>query len=254
MEEKIRFQQKQKQKRLAMQRRRALAVLILSVAAVVVLLFMTPLCDIQKITVDGNDIVTIEEIDKKIGDLMGENLFRTGSGAIRDRLKTIPYIDTVSVSKKLIPPTLHVSVTECRPAAYVGINSQKTVITSSLKILGDATAMNARELPNVIGIEDISGETGGFIEGDNEEKISILKTCLTTMEQTGILSKVKNLDISDVTSIQFDYDDRLEVLCGTQLDLERKIRLFKEAVSNNNLTENSKGTMDLSVTGKAVYT
>lgn len=254
MEEKIRYQQQQKMKRVAAQRKRALAVLILSVIIVIVLMFMTPIFNIREISVDGNNIVTLEEIDSKIGDIVGENLFRTGAGTIRKRLTTIPYIDTVSVSKRIIPPTLRVSVTECQPAAYIGIDSQIAVIDSSLKILGDKSTFDAEVLPNVIGVEVTGGNLGDIVEGDNAEKLSILKICLSTMEQTGILDKVKDLDITDVTSIKFVYDDRLDVLCGTQLDLERKLRLFKETVSNNHLTENAKGTMDLSVTGKAVYT
>lgn len=254
MEEKIRYQQQQKKKRLAAQRKRALFLLIMSIVIVIVLMFMTPIFNIREIAVDGNNIVTLEEIDSKIGDLVGENLFKTGAGSIRNRLKTIPYIDTVSVSKKIIPPTLLVSVTECQPAAYIGIDSEIAVIDSSLKVLGDKTTFDAGLLPNIIGLETISGKVGNVIEGENEEKLSILKTALQTMEKTGILDKVKDFDITDTTNIKFVYDDRLDVLCGTQLDLERKLRLFKETVSNNNLTENAKGTIDLSVTGKAVYT
>ncbi|MCI5604279.1 MAG: FtsQ-type POTRA domain-containing protein [Clostridia bacterium] len=254
MEEKIRYQQQQKQKRLAMQRRRALIILILCIVTVVVLMFMTPIFNIKSISVNGNSVVTLEEIDGKIGDIVGENLFRTGAGTIQKRLKTIPYIDEVTVTKRLIPPTLKVSVTECQPAAYIGINSQTTVIDSSLKVLGDSSVFDAGSLPNVIGVEITGGDLGSFLTGDNAEKLEILKICLETMEETGVINKVRDLDITDTTSIKFVYDDRLDVLCGTQLDLQRKLRLFKETISNNNLTENAKGIIDLSVTGKAVYT
>lgn len=95
---------------------------------------------------------------------------------------------------------------------------------------------------------------GEFLTCENSEKTEILQTCLETLEKIDILNKVRDIDISETTGIKFRYDDRLDVLCGTQLDLERKLRLFKETVSNNNLAENAKGTIDLSVTGKAVYT
>jgi cell division protein FtsQ len=254
MEEKIRYQQQQKRKRLAAQRRRALIALILCVVIVIVLMFMTPIFNIKSISVNGNSIVSLEEIDGKIGDLIGENLFRTGAGTINKRLKTIPYIDSVSVSKKLIPPSLKVYVTECSPAAYVGIDSETMVVDADLKVLGDKSTFDTGSLPNIIGADITKGSVGSVVKGDNEEKLSILVTSLSTMEKVGILDKVKDLDVTDATSIKFVYDDRLDVLCGTQLDLERKIRLFKETVSNNNLADNAKGTIDLSVTGKAVYT
>lgn len=254
MEEKIRYQQQQKQKRLKIQRRRALIALILCVTAVIVLMFMTPIFNIKQIAVSGNSVVTLEEINEKVGDLIGENLFKTGEKDISRRLTPIPYIDSVSVSKNLIPPIVRIAVTECKPAAYIGIDSQTFVIDSSLKVLGDRSVFSEGNIPNVIGIETVGGSVGKTLTGDDTEKLEILQTALKTMEQTGMLDKVKNLDLAETTNISFRYEDRLDVLCGTQLDLERKLRLLKETVSNNNLAENANGTIDLSVTGKAVYT
>lgn len=252
MEEKIRYSKQQKQKRIAAQRRRALIALILCVIIVIVLMFMTPIFNIREIAVNGNDIVKLEEIDEKIGELIGENLFKTSAGNIRRRLKVIPYIDTVTVTKRLIRPRLNVTVTECIPAAYVGIDGETRVVDASLKLLGDEGRFDAESLPNVIGAGINGGKLGDTVTGENQEKLDILKTCLTAMQRTGILDKVKNIDITDITDIRFEYDGRIDVRCGTQLDLNRKIRLFKETVSNNNLSDETHGTMDLSITGQAV--
>lgn len=82
----------------------------------------------------------------------------------------------------------------------------------------------------------------------------IKKILLSTLEATGILDKVIEINVTDVTDITMNYDNRITVQCGTQLDLERKIRLFRETVMSNSLTENARGTMDLSESGKAIYT
>ncbi len=252
MEEKIRYSKQQKQKRIAAQRRRAFIALILCVIIVIVLMFMTPIFNIREIAVNGNEIVKLEEIDEQIGDLVGENLFKTSAGNIRKRLKVIPYIDMVTVTKRLIRPRLNVTVTECIPAAYVGIDGDTRVIDASLKILGDEGTFNVESLPNVIGAGINGGKFGDIVTGESQEKLDILKICLTAMQRTGILDKVKNIDITDITDIRFEYDGRIDVRCGTQLDLNRKIRLFKETVSNNNLSDETHGTMDLSITGQAV--
>lgn len=253
MEAQIRYQQQQKQKRLAIQRRRALIALIVTVITVIVLMCMTPIFNIRRIAVSGNNIVTLEEINSHVGDLIGKNLFKTGEADISRRLKAIPYIDEVNVAKRLIPPTLRVGVTECRPAAYIGINSETFVVDSNLKILGDRSVFSEGNIPNVIGVETASGNIGEKIYVEDSETLDILCIALKTMEQTGILDKIRNLDISEQTNITFTYDNRLDVLCGSQLNLERKLRLFKETVSNNNLPQNAEGMLDLSATGKAVY-
>ena len=69
-----------------------------------------------------------------------------------------------------------------------------------------------------------------------------------------MLDKTDYIDVSDKTNITFGYDDRIDAFCGTKLDLERKIRMFYVAVTSNNLAENARGTMDLSTSGKAIYT
>ena len=73
------------------------------------------------------------------------------------------------------------------------------------------------------------------------------------MRYLELLENIDVFNISNEDNIKFTYDDRLEVLCGSDLDLDRKIRLFEAMVNNNNLADNAKGTVDLSVTGNARY-
>lgn len=254
MEAQIRYQQQQKQQRLKVQRMRAFVVLVLCIIAVIVTMFMTPVFNIKQIAVSGNKVVTLEEINEKVGDLIGKNLFKTGKTDISRRLTPIPYVDSVNVSKKLIPPTVRIVVTECSPSAYIGIDGKTFVIDSNLKVLGDRSVFDKGNIPNIIGLETSGGDIGESLGCNDPQKFEILQICLRTMEITGMLDKIRDIDISETTNIRFRYDDRLEILCGTQLDLERKIRLLKETVSNSNLAPNANGTIDLSVTGKAVYT
>ena len=218
LERKIRYQKKQKQQRLKIQRRRALLGFILAVVLVSVLLFMTPIFNIRSVSVEGNVLVTAEQFQEKLKPLVGQNLFRSGRRKIRNTLKTIPYIDTVDVQKRLFPPSVKVTVTEYTPSAYIKIDGKTLLVNSELRVLTD-TGNNGETLPTVTG-----------------------------------LTVTDEINVTDVTDITMNYDNRITVQCGTQLDLERKIRLFRETVMSNSLTENARGTMDLSESGKAIYT
>ena len=77
---------------------------------------------------------------------------------------------------------------------------------------------------------------------------------LTNGKKTDIIKGVTVISFEDVTNITFNYENRLDVICGTYIDFRRKLSLFKEAINSNKLTENSKGTINLSTTGKAIYT
>ena len=172
---------------------------------------------------------------------------------IRNTLKTIPYIDTVDVQKRLFPPSVKVTVTEYTPSAYIKIDGKTLLVNSELRVLTD-TGNNGETLPTVTGLTVTDYKLGEILKTDENEKFDITKISLSTLEATGILDKVIEINVTDVTDITMNYDNRITVQCGTQLDLERKIRLFRETVMSNSLTENARGTMDLSESGKAIYT
>ena len=195
---------------------------------------MTPIFNIRSVSVEGNVLVTAEQFQEKLKPLVGQNLFRSGRRKIRNTLKTIPYIDTVDVQKRLFPPSVKVTVTEYTPSAYIKIDGET--------------------LPTVTGLTVTDYKLGEILKTDENEKFDITKISLSTLEATGILDKVIEINVTDVTDITMNYDNRITVQCGTQLDLERKIRLFRETVMSNSLTENARGTMDLSESGKAIYT
>ncbi|MBR0088631.1 MAG: hypothetical protein IJP94_02190, partial [Clostridia bacterium] len=110
------------------------------------------------------------------------------------------------------------------------------------------------KLPVVTGVELQSANIGESLNVGNDYKDSTLKTILRTLEATGLLADVKEVNINSLTAITMNYDDRITAQCGSQLDIERKIRLFKEAVTSDALANNARGTIDLSDPGKAIYT
>lgn len=253
LEHKVRYQKRQKQRRLKRQRIRALIILIASMAVVIVLLFMTPLFNIRSVTVDGNSLVGAEQFQEKLKPLVGENIFRTGSGKIKKALKTIPYINTVDIQKKIFPPTVKVVVTEYTPAAVIRANDRNVLVNNQLRVLSDDGAVPGG-LPVITGLAVKSYEAGSIMESGEADKVNIASSIISTLEITGILDKVIEIDISSLTDIKLNYDNRLTVLCGSQLDIERKIRLLRETVMSNSLAENARGNLSLAETGKAIYT
>lgn len=250
---KKRYQKQQKQKKLKMQRIRALLVFLSIIAFVIILVFMTPIFNIRSISVTGNQVVTLQEIDNCVNDLVGENLFKTGSETIKKRLNQIAYIEDASISKRIFPPSVKITITECKPAGYININGYKVIINSDLKVLDDKNNLSVEGIPEIIGTNTDKYTVGKTFETDSAEKNDILKSCLSLMEQTEIIHDVNTLDVSNTTGIEFVYQNRINVLCGTQLDLARKISLFRETIFSNNIAEDAKGTIDLTVTGKAVF-
>ncbi len=254
LERKQRYHQMMKRKRLKMQRIRAAVILALVIIALILVIFLTPLFDIRSITYEGNSIVTNEQLDAKLGDLVGQNIFKAGSGAVRKRLSDIAYIEDADASKRLLPPSVKVTIRECIPAAYFMLDGKTITVDSSLKVIDDTDKFDSNPIPALVGVKIKSCSVGKTLSCEDSEQESALLTCLDTMEKTGTIPNVISIDMTEMTGIEFNYDNRIQALCGTPVDLERKLRLFKETVTNSNLASNARGTIDLSVTGKAVYT
>lgn len=253
LEKRIRHQKRQKQKRLKAQRRRALAVLIAAVILLIILLFLTPIFNIRSVSVEGNALVSSEQFEEKLKPLIGENLFRSGSGKIRKTLKTITYIEDAQVQKRLFPPSVKVTVKEYVPAAVIRSEGKSLLVNDQLRVLTD-TGEQPVPVPAVSGFEVSGYENGEILKSDDAEKTSALSTALSTLRATGIIDKTIEVSVNDTSDITINYDNRLTVLCGSSLDLERKLRLFRETLTSNSLAENARGTMDLSESGKAIYT
>ena len=230
--------------------------IMIAAAAVVAvaLLLMSPVCDIQEIHVEGNHIVTMQSISGKIGDFVGTNLFRVNTGEMRDRLLQLPQISDVSISKDYFPPSVTVTVEEAVPAAYIMSGNRRIVINSELKVIDDSGIFDTDELPNISGISLPEYKLNAVISTDIGEKEKILSELLKALEKTGVLYKTTYVNIDDLADIRFNFDNRLEVICGSAVELERKIRMFAETLNSSALSATARGTMDLSVTGQAVYT
>ncbi len=253
-EKKRKLEARRKKERLRLARIRAAVALFALMAVTVVLMFMTPLFNIKEIHLEGNELVTKNDIEAKIGDLIGANLFSTSAGDIEKRMLEIPLVQSVETVKNIFPAYLTVKITECPPAAYMLSGNTLIVIDSDLKVIDDSGTFGTEEIPSISGVSVATYELDKTISTESGEKNEILKSLLKTLERVGLINKITYISIDDITSIKFNYENRIEVLCGSQLELDRKIRMFYETINSEEMSPNSMGTIDLSVPGQAVYT
>lgn len=233
---------------------------ILAAAAVVLLavivLFFTPLMNIQTVSCTGNSIVKSSDIEEKMSGAVGKNIIFFSDNDAKDMLSDLSYIENVSVAKFLIPPGIKLNVKECTPAARVELNGRNVIIDPQLKILSDGGDFNGDELPVIEGLPVSRYRVGEKLTtADNDsERLEILAICLDTMSKLNMINKLDYINVENKADIRFGYEDRIDALCGGNVDLDHKIRMFNAVVTGNDLSEDAQGTIDLSVSGNAVYT
>ncbi|MBQ3428105.1 MAG: FtsQ-type POTRA domain-containing protein [Clostridia bacterium] len=233
---------------------RAAAVIAAATVFCVVLIFMTPLFNITEVRVEGNNVVELQTIKEKIGDVIGSNLFSLRRRVIENRLLEISQIRGVAVKKKLIPPSLTITIEESRPAAYLLSGGSVIVVDPDLIVIDDSGHYNTDILPSVSGIGVPSYTLNSRLTTDSAEREEILEELLKALEKDKLLDKVTYISVDDLSDIRFNYDNRLEVICGSRLELARKLRMLRESLGSGSISDNSIGTMDLSLPGQAVYT
>lgn len=225
----------------------------LALIAVLIVMFFTPLFNIKDVEIVGNGRISNEEITSAVGEIAGKNLFSYRKGKIRNRLYKLSYVDKVAVRKKAFPPTITIDIKECVPAFQTEYAGSFVVVDKYGKVLEQAP----EKLENVAVMEGVtvtSAKSGEAVSFKDSEVQKTVMSCIENMDNSGIISDITVMSFADMTDITFNYQGRLDVICGTHIDFQRKLALFKEAVNSNKLTENSRGTINLSTTGKAIYT
>lgn len=217
-----------------------------------IVMFYTPVFKIRSVDIEGTQKIEQTEISDRMGDVIGKNLFRTKTSTLKKNIEKLPYVQSVEIDRKIIRTKLIVTITECEEAASVANGDGYIIIDTTAKILA-AVSEKPEGIPEVTGLSVPVANAGEKITTDDTEKLDILLLCLDEMKKIDILQNVKEISIADIGNISFNYDDRLDVICGSGSELQKKLAFFKSAINSNRLPENPRGTMDMTTVGKAMY-
>ena len=247
-------------------RRRIIFFSTLALIAVLVIMFLTPMFNIKNVNITvikaetvadaaENTHISKEMVREALGKVEGKNLFSYSKKGIKKKLSQIAYVENIAVKKKAFPPTLTIEITECVPAFLVAYEDGYVMMDKTGKVLEKTQELPQNEkVPLAEGISVATANIGETVEFKDVESQKIILSCIENMQKAGIIDDITVMSFEDMTNITFNYQERLDVICGTHIDFQRKLALFKEAVNSAKLTENSRGTINLSTTGKAIYT
>ena len=250
---KNRHSERQKKRIRMMKIRRTIFFSVLAAIVLIIILFYTPLFKIRSVEVAGNNKVETAEILNVIGETEGKNLFRINTSSMKRKLKQSPYIEDVDTDRVVLKSKLIINIKEAEEAACIPGGAGYIIINTDTKVLSE-TAEKPKDIPEISGISLTNITVGEEIETDDKEKYDIVKNCLAEMKKIDILKGVRSISVANVANISFNYEDRLDAVCGSRVDLAKKLGFFKSAINSSRLTENSRGTIDLTTVGKAIYT
>ncbi len=208
---------------------------------------------VSKIEVIGNERYSDQEVTIASGIEEGENLlFMNRFRAVSRIFARLPYVESVSVSRKL-PNRSVIEIKESIPIAYVTIEGQEWIIGRNSKVLSQAKKEDLKNLINVIGVSPIDPTIGEMMKVDDadKDKVQFLCDILNQIQERNLMSDVSNLDLTNEENVSFTYLDRFFVQVGNNTDLISKFGKMISAVAK--LTPGDMGALDLSPSGNDVY-
>ena len=165
-------------------------VLLLLLVGTAVFAMISPIFNIIKIEVNGNEKVDKSTIISLSGNLEGKNIFQISKKKLINSIKDNPYIDNVTI-KRYLPGTLQINVEE-RKVAY-----QVKVINSYVYInyQGYILEVSSKEAKVPI-IEGFQTEQDTLLNGRrlSNKDIEVLRIILKIMETA------KNVEVSNLIS------------------------------------------------------
>ena len=200
---------------------------------------------ITDVQITGNVVYSDEEVLAASGLRTGRALLLTRRGAVKKTIESkLPAVEEADV-RVLLPGTVKLELREgTGVAAFTMADGRCMLMSARGKVVGETNDPSAYVL-----LKGIQPETAGVgetleLETVDTEKLSCVIELLTLLEEHGRIQEIRELDVSNLTSIRMNYGDRFQVRLGGADRLEEKLKFMEEILEE--LSYGETGTIDLS--------
>lgn len=231
--------------------KKSIIFMILLLVLLITLGLTLPIFNLQKVTIEGNEKVTTEEIESLAAVEYGSNIFKTRVNGITERVLQNPYIAEAAVKRK-IPNTLVIKVSERERGFYIQGEGGVYIIDESGIVLEKKDKLDDPFLLKLVGIPEEKLVVGEKIKDIEEKNLNALKFIHQFLKENSIFDRysVTMLEVNDFIALKL-YVNNLYIKIGTTDDLYNKLSRGFNVLNNPDITE-IKGYIDVSFDGNPV--
>lgn len=170
--------------------------LAIILVASTIAVMLSPIFNIQTITVQGNSQISTAEIISLSGITVGENIFKVGKGQTRENIKQNAYIDKVTINRNL-PAEIQITVTE-RVATFMIEKDNQYLYMSNQGYLLELSPEKL-ELPILQGLETSVDDlvVGNRLCQTDLEKLEIVLRMVNLAKENNIANYITRIGIED---------------------------------------------------------
>ncbi len=221
-------------------------------AAAAMLLAANIFFEISDIQVKGNVIYSEGEIRDASGLQVGDSGLLAARTLISRRIRrALPGVSEASVSL-VLPDQMVITVKETSAVAVLETASGPVLLSEDCRVVGGFRG-NESELIRLRGIEPLETAEGEPLRvGETEStKLSYLREILPLLSEMGLWGEVQDMDVSNVSNLQFTYLGRYTVRMGKQEGVGGKLDLMRRIAEDLGIGDS--GMLDMSVPQEGHY-
>jgi hypothetical protein len=205
----------------------------------------------EKIDIEGDIYYTEEQITAFSNVTLQQNIFLGAWNSTPEEIvKNLPYVESANIGFA-VPDTITIRIKNAVPTYVVKDGNGYLVVSSKGRIL-DTTADNFENLVVLTCGEIKNKSKGEYIDFGDDSVPDILDSVAKSFAANGV-DKITGFDISDLSQIVINYDNRININIGLPEDLDYKIKtaftIINEKLDPNN-TGTITGTLDVSTCNK----
>ncbi|MBE6608473.1 MAG: FtsQ-type POTRA domain-containing protein [Ruminococcaceae bacterium] len=199
---------------------------------------------VDTIIVNGSSVYSYTEVTDACGYSKDDVLFAVSKSKVQKNiLGKLPFVYSVEV-KKEYPNTLIINIEDEKESFYFEYENKFFVLTSELKVLAVVEDENKLfdtykklafvkldSVKQVITTKEVQ-----FFDQESYRRSAKVMNAILNSEMYG---KLTYADIRDLYDVRFMYDNRIEIVFGSHIDIEQKISHALSVISKYG--ENAKG-------------
>ena len=201
--------------------------LIILITGVIIFVLTTPIFNVNDIIVEGNQLVSSDEIISLSQIKLQENTFKNSKKEIINNIKENAYIENVQV-KRMLPNKIQISVEERNVKYMIKILNSYAYISNHGYIL--EISDQAKEVPILEGLSTPEEEiqTGKRLNVDDLEKLKVVLKIQSICEENEISNLITSINMQNKNDYKIGMATKAKTAhLGNSTNLNTKILFIK---------------------------
>ena len=226
-------------------KKRLFITLIFLIVIGIVVINKTDVCIIDKVMLEGDNLITGKYVQEKAETLKGLNIIYIDKKSIIKDFKRNPYVEELTI-KRVYPNKLKINVKEAKGLYYVNKDESYYIISSNMILLEEIDSIEDKKLIELRGIDIENLNLGDKVS--KEKKIEKIAEDFYNMEQVieenGEEFSITAVDVSNISNLKA-YIGNIEIFLGTYENVFKKMSDAVQIYKNFDVTE----SINVSFTG-----